>query len=318
MRSASVAAGCAQSVAGGVSSEPQKTPLAMKLEERIGRDGPLPVADAVDCILQAARGLAFAHGKGVVHRDIKPANLLLDSEGVVKILDMGLARIDDGNTADHQLTNTGTVMGTVDYMPPEQARGKLLDERADVYAIGAILYHVLSGVRPYAEHRMVDAILDALERVALPVTFTYQEKDGTQFRLDQAYLSPEIEVEKGFAGVMETFDATRPIVAAMAVGVARAALEELRKILTDAGIEISYDKPAHAQSAAAAEFLRMAQQYPNFHYLTAISRERNVRSPILKVSSMLLPSADPTRRPRVRYDLTLRRRNGPLPRRRQQ
>ncbi len=69
--------------------------------------------------------------------------------------------------------------------------------------------------------------------------------------------SPEIQVEKGFAGVMETFDNTRPIVAAMAVGVARAALEELRKILTEAGVEISYDKPAHAQSAAAAEFLRM-------------------------------------------------------------
>jgi acyl-CoA dehydrogenase len=68
---------------------------------------------------------------------------------------------------------------------------------------------------------------------------------------------PEIHVEKGFAGVMETFDNTRPIVAAMAVGVARAALEELRKILTDAGVDISYDKPSHAQSAAAAEFLRM-------------------------------------------------------------
>lgn len=64
---------------------------------------------------------------------------------------------------------------------------------------------------------------------------------------------PEVKVDKGFGGVMETFDNTRPIVAAMAVGVARAALEELRTILTDAGIEISYDKPAHAQSAAAAE-----------------------------------------------------------------
>ncbi|AMO60590.1 acyl-CoA dehydrogenase [Mycolicibacterium phlei] len=69
--------------------------------------------------------------------------------------------------------------------------------------------------------------------------------------------SPEIEVEKGFAGVMETFDNTRPVVAAMAVGIARAALEEVRRILTEAGIEISYDKPSHAQSAPAAEFLRM-------------------------------------------------------------
>ena len=80
--------------------------------------------------------------------------------------------------------------------------------------------------------------------------------------------SPEIQVEKGFAGVMETFDNTRPIVAAMAVGVARAALEELRTILTAAGIEISYDKPPHAQSAPAAEFLRMEADWEAGYLLT--------------------------------------------------
>ena len=81
--------------------------------------------------------------------------------------------------------------------------------------------------------------------------------DNVRISKDNLLGSPEIHVEKGFAGVMETFDNTRPIVSAMAVGIARAALEELRKILTDAGVEISYDKPAHAQSAPAAEFLRM-------------------------------------------------------------
>ena len=83
--------------------------------------------------------------------------------------------------------------------------------------------------------------------------------------------SPEIQVEKGFAGVMETFDNTRPIVAAMAVGVARAALEELRTILSDAGIEISYDKPPHAQSAPAAEFLRMEADWEAGYLLTVRS-----------------------------------------------
>ena len=83
--------------------------------------------------------------------------------------------------------------------------------------------------------------------------------------------SPEIQVEKGFAGVMETFDNTRPIVAAMAVGVSRAALEELRRILTEAGVEISYDKPAHAQSAPAAEFLRMEADWEAGYLLTVRS-----------------------------------------------
>ncbi len=82
---------------------------------------------------------------------------------------------------------------------------------------------------------------------------------------------PEVEVEKGFAGVMETFDNTRPIVAAMAVGVARAALEELRAILTQAGVQISYDKPPHAQSAAAAEFLRMEADWEASYLLTVRS-----------------------------------------------
>src|SRR6201994_2203036 len=81
--------------------------------------------------------------------------------------------------------------------------------------------------------------------------------DNVRIPKDNLLGNPEIEVGKGFSGVMETFDNTRPIVAAMAVGIGRAALEEIRKILTEAGVEISYDRPSHVQSAAAAEFLRM-------------------------------------------------------------
>lgn len=92
--------------------------------------------------------------------------------------------------------------------------------------------------------------------------------DNARIPKDNLLGSPEINTEKSFSGVMETFDNTRPIVAAMAIGVARAALEELRTILTDAGVEISYDKPAHAQSAAAAEFLRMEADWESAYLLT--------------------------------------------------
>ena len=95
--------------------------------------------------------------------------------------------------------------------------------------------------------------------------------DNARIPRDNLLGDPEIKADKGFAGVMETFDNTRPIVAAMAVGVARAALEDLRKILTDAGVEISYDKPAHSQSAAAAEFLRMEADWEAGYLLTVRS-----------------------------------------------
>jgi acyl-CoA dehydrogenase len=126
--------------------------------------------------------------------------------------------------------------------------------------------------------------------------------DNVRIPKDNLLGDPEIHVEKGFAGVMETFDNTRPIVAAMAVGVARAALEELRKILTDAGVEISYDKPSHAQSAAAAEFLRMEADWEAGYLLTVRSAwQADNNIPNSKEASMGKAKAA-----RVATDITLK------------
>jgi len=113
------------------------------LQSRI-TGGPLPIRLALDYILQIGRGLAFAHQRGIVHRDVKPANALIGGDGIVKIVDFGIAKLDGLS-----LTATGKVLGTTAYMSPEQARGEAVDHRTDVWAMGVILYEMLSGSRPF-------------------------------------------------------------------------------------------------------------------------------------------------------------------------
>jgi predicted Ser/Thr protein kinase len=116
------------------------------LKSLLEREGPLPEREAIGLALQIARALGFAHGQGLVHRDVKPQNVLLNDGGQAKVTDFGIARSLD---VQGNLTQTGTVMGTSDYIAPEQARGSRVDAQSDVYSLGAVLYELLTGEVPF-------------------------------------------------------------------------------------------------------------------------------------------------------------------------
>ena len=144
------------------------------LRERL-RSGPLAVRKALDLAIQAAHGISAAHEKGIIHRDLKPANIFLTNDGRVKILDFGLAKLTQRDTpvSDTQSqtrtadpttqTEAGVVLGTVGYMSPEQVRGKPADARSDIFALGTILYEMLSGQRAFEKDSSADTMAAILK-----------------------------------------------------------------------------------------------------------------------------------------------------------
>jgi eukaryotic-like serine/threonine-protein kinase len=129
------------------------------LEARLAREGALPVAEAIAIAAQVAAGLAAAHARGIVHRDIKPANLMLAPDGLVKIMDFGIARLPGGPA----ITQVGSTLGSAAYMSPEQVRGTEVDGRSDVWGLGAVLYEMLCGCLPFPgdnQHTVLHGVLN--------------------------------------------------------------------------------------------------------------------------------------------------------------
>jgi eukaryotic-like serine/threonine-protein kinase len=122
------------------------------LKRLIERRGPAPVPNALELAIQIARGLAFAHQQGLIHRDVKPQNVLLNGDGRAKVTDFGIAR---SLNVQRGMTQTGTVLGTSDYIAPEQAQGQRVDEHTDVYSLGVVVYELLTGEVPFPGENFV-------------------------------------------------------------------------------------------------------------------------------------------------------------------
>ncbi len=134
----------------------------LDLQTLVKRDGPMDISTAAEVIGQAALGLQHAHSKGVIHRDVKPANLLIDSDGTVRLLDMGLALVAEAGGAEEAsltVAHNENVLGTADYLAPEQAlNSHTVDHRADIYGLGCTLYFLLTGKPPFSDGTLAQRI----------------------------------------------------------------------------------------------------------------------------------------------------------------
>jgi serine/threonine protein kinase len=186
------------------------------LQQRVKRDGPVPIEEALAIANQIAEALEAAHEKGIIHRDLKPANVKLTPEGKVKVLDFGLAKTFAGDTSTEDMNNSpmlsmaatmqGVILGTAAYMSPEQAKGKAVDKRTDIWAFGAVLYELLTGKQAFhgedvgdilAAVVMKEPAFDALPSNTSPsIRVLLQRclrKDRRQRTPDAAILRIEIE-----------------------------------------------------------------------------------------------------------------------------
>jgi serine/threonine protein kinase len=132
----------------------------INLRTLVEREGPLPIEQALEIVLQVAQALAHAARKGVVHRDIKPSNILLTPDGQAKLIDLGLARIQIPTDGAADLTASGVTLGTFDYISPEQARNpRAADQRSDIYSLGCTLFYLLTGQPPYPGGNVLQKLL---------------------------------------------------------------------------------------------------------------------------------------------------------------
>ena len=155
-------------------------PLDQRLVER------MPIAEAVDIAIQLASALTAAHAAGIVHRDVKPANVIVRGDGLVKVLDFGLAKLIPSSASPRGATESlateqGTLVGTADYMSPEQARGQDVDARTDVWALGVVVYEMVTGRRPFVGDTRADVQAAVLQGEPAPMT------------RDDAAVPPELE-----------------------------------------------------------------------------------------------------------------------------
>src|SRR5215813_12089214 len=160
------------------------------------RSGEMKVGEALEVAMQVASALSAAHAAGIIHRDIKPENIMLRPDGYVKVLDFGLAKLNehpanDPTRSDKVETDPGTILGTVSYMSPEQARGLEADARSDIFSLGVVLYEMITGRRPFEGETTADVIASLLGENPPPLAEDSSSANGGLQRLVDRMLAKD-------------------------------------------------------------------------------------------------------------------------------
>jgi predicted Ser/Thr protein kinase len=168
------------------------------LKQVVERSGPLPINEVVRLGAGIASALAYAHDRGIVHRDVKPQNVLLNGDGGAKVTDFGIARSLD---VEHGVTQTGTVLGTSDYIAPEQASGQQVDDRSDVYSLGVVLYELLTGELPFSGESFVAVAMKHVNESAPSVLERRPDTPRELASLVDAMLAKDHAIRPSMTGV---------------------------------------------------------------------------------------------------------------------
>ena len=249
------------------------------LKNRIDR-GPLTVDDALDIAIQVSQALARAHESGIVHRDIKPANLMLPKDGPVKIVDFGLAKL----VGHSELTKTGTTVGTVAYMSPEQIRGAEAGPAADVWGVGVVLYQMLAGQRPFEGKDDLATISRILDETPRPLSAQRPGVPDALLRIVDRALDKNVAQRYPSAGeLLADLKACRAAIAPGRPAPTATISQVLRRPLVAAGIAavlvavsvpavMAYRRAGRARWARNEGIPQIAQLVAKDDYLSAFAR----------------------------------------------
>jgi eukaryotic-like serine/threonine-protein kinase len=236
------------------------------LKEAAAERRPLPVAEAIGFARQILTALRFAHRKGIVHRDIKPHNALIDDDDRVKVTDFGIARAG----AASQMTEAGSIIGTAQYLSPEQARGGAVDHRSDLYSVGVVLYELLTGAVPFTGDTPVEIAMKHLSKVPEPPSSKRPDLPGA---LDQVVLRALAKDPDERYGSAEEMDAELARVAA-GLPASTETAEAATAVLAGAGVTDTAQTAISPAPARPRPYAPPAPSQPSGYYYEPPKKRR--------------------------------------------